>query len=203
MKGLITKDTSVLIKKSKFLFLLIFLFGAMPSSSFLGLAVMYPAMLPITALAYDEQSKWDTLAAMMPYSVFELTFSKYVLCYIITLTTAAVTFVTHNAVAFFVPYAEPVTALEIVIYISASWVISALNIPLVLRFGVEKGRFAFIFITIGVGMFCVNYIDSIIAVFASLDSGRLTYLPVFAGAALLLNALSVPLSMACYKKHYR
>lgn len=203
MKGLIIKDSSVLIKKSKFLFLMIFLFGAAPVDSFLGLAVMYPAMLPITALAYDEQSKWDNLAAMMPYSVFELAFSKYVLCYIITLSSAAVTFTVHNAVAFFVTYAEPVTALELAVYLSFSLVISALNIPLVLRFGVEKGRFAFIFLTIGISMFCVNNIDTLIAVFKSLDSGRLTFLPLFIATAVLLNALSVPISVVCYKKRYR
>lgn len=203
MKGLIIKDASVLIKKSKFLFLMIIIFGAMPANSFLGLAVMYPAMLPITALAYDEQSKWDNLAAMMPYSVFELAFSKYVLCYIITLCSAAVTFTVHSAVALFVTYVEPVTMLEMTVYLSVSLLIPALNIPLVLRFGVEKGRFAFIFLTIGISMFCVNYIDTIMSVFSSLDSGRLTFLPVFIAAALLLNALSVPLSTACYKKRYR
>ena len=203
MKGLIIKDASVLIKKSKFLFLLIFLFAVMPVTSFLGLSVIYPAMLPITALAYDEQSKWDSLAAMMPYSVFELTFSKYILCYIITFSIAAVSFIIHNAVALFVTYAEPVTMLEMTVYLSVSLLIPALNMPLVLRFGVEKGRFVFIFTTIGISLFCVNNIDTIKAVFSSLDSGRLAFLPLFVAAAVLLNALSVPLSIVCYKKHYR
>ena len=203
MKGLIIKDASVLTKKSKFVFLMILVFGAMPLNSFVGLSVMYPAMLPITALAYDEQAKWDNLAAMMPYSIFDLAFSKYVLCYIITLCCAVVSFAVHNTVAFSVFSVEPVTVLELVVYICFALVIPALNIPLVLRFGVEKGRFAFIFITIGISLFCVNNIDIITGVFNSFDSGSVVFLPLFVAAALLLNALSIPLSMACYRKRYR
>lgn len=203
MKGLLIKDISVLIKKSKAVFLMIFIFGAMPATSFTGLSIMYPSMLPITGIAYDEQSKWDSLAAMMPYSVFELAFSKYVLCYIITLVSAAVTSIIHNTVALFVSYAAPVTALELVVYLCVSLLITAINIPLVLRFGVEKGRFAFIFITIGISLFCVNNIDTLTGIFSSLDSGSVTFLPLFIAAALLLNALSVPLSMLCYAKRYR
>ena len=41
---------------------------AYAGSSTASFAFVYSAMLPITAMAYDERSKWDKLAAMMPYS---------------------------------------------------------------------------------------------------------------------------------------
>ena len=51
--------------------------------------MVYAALLPVTALAWDEQSKWDGLAKMMPYSKFELVFSKYTVGYISVAAAAA------------------------------------------------------------------------------------------------------------------
>ncbi|MEA4890523.1 MAG: ABC-2 transporter permease [Clostridiaceae bacterium] len=69
MKGLLLKDYYTLFKQAKIFILLILVFAVMPGESMTSFAVVYAAMLPITALAYDERAKWDSLAAMMPYSV--------------------------------------------------------------------------------------------------------------------------------------
>ena len=79
MKGLVWKDIYTLLKQAKFILLLMVLFACLPGYSMSAFAIFYGAMLPITALAYDERSKWDELAAMMPYSVKEIVGSKYVL----------------------------------------------------------------------------------------------------------------------------
>ena len=49
--------------------------------------MLYAAMMPISALAYDENCKWDQLAAMMPYSVRDIVLSKYLFGYICLLAT--------------------------------------------------------------------------------------------------------------------
>ena len=36
--------------------------------SMASIAILLGAMLPMTAMAYDEQSKWNDLAVLMPYS---------------------------------------------------------------------------------------------------------------------------------------
>lgn len=203
MKGLLIKDTSVFTRKMKAYFLLMLIFSAVPNGSLVGFAVMYSGMLPITATAYDEQSKWDELAAMMPYSVFQLVFSKYVLGYILTLFAAAATFVVHSIIGYFANTLTSSFPLEMTVYICVSFIITALDLPIILRFGTEKGRFIFMFISIAIAMICVNTREQLITLFGSIDAGSIKFLPVFLGAALLANAVSVPLAMSSYKKRYR
>ena len=78
MKALIIKDTYVIWRQMKYFLVLILLFSALPSGFNNAFAVIYTSMLPYTALAYDERSKWDQLAAMMPYSTRDAVRSKYV-----------------------------------------------------------------------------------------------------------------------------
>ena len=79
MKGLLLKDWYTLIKQMKIMLVLMLVFACVPGYSMAAFAVVYAAMLPVTALAYDERSKWDELAAMLPYSVLEIVGGKYVL----------------------------------------------------------------------------------------------------------------------------
>ena len=79
MKGLLLKDWYTLIKQMKIMLVLMLVFACVPGYSMAAFAVVYAAMLPVTALAYDERSKWDELAAMLPYSVREIVGGKYVL----------------------------------------------------------------------------------------------------------------------------
>lgn len=203
MKGLLIKDASVLIKKMKFFFLILIVFAAIPDGSFLGFAVMYSALLPITAAAYDEQSKWDELAAMMPYSVFELTFSKYVLSYAFTLVCAVGTFVIHSLVAAVTHSGTSNMTLELMVYICIALVLVALNMPLIFRLGTEKGRLVFIFLAVAIAGLCAGNIGRLRTLFASVDAGSAAFPLVFLAAAVIINAVSIPLSVMWYKKKYR
>ncbi len=203
MKGLLIKDFCVFTRKMKAFFLMMMVFAAVPNGAMLGFAVMYSGMLPITASAYDENSKWDELAAMMPYSVFQLVFSKYALGYILTLIAAAASFVIHSIVGYFAHTLTATFPMEIMVYICVSFIITALDLPIILCFGTEKGRFVFLIITIAIAMFCTNNIQHLITLFGSIDAGSVKYLPVFPAASVLANAVSVPLAMGSYKKRYR
>lgn len=203
MKGLLLKDMCVFIRKMKFYFLLMAVFAAVPSGSLVGFAVMYSGMLPITAAAYDEQAKWDELAAMMPYSVFQIVFSKYVMGYLLTLFAAAGSFVLHSIIGYFAHTLTASFPMEIIVYICISFIITALDLPIIIRFGTEKGRFIFMIITIAIACFSASYIQQLITLFGSIDAGSLAFLPVFPAVAVLANAVSVPLAMGGYKKRYR
>jgi energy-coupling factor transporter ATP-binding protein EcfA2 len=87
----IAQATTVLLD-----FLLIF--TIIPNMNLSSIAIVYAAMLPITVIAYDERSKWDQLAAMMPYSKRELVFSKYLLGYIGVALFSIITLVLQVAV---------------------------------------------------------------------------------------------------------
>ena len=77
MSGLILKDLYTLVKQLKIMLLMLLLFACVPNLSMASFAVLYAAMLPVTAMAYDERSKWNELAVMMPYSPTAIVASKY------------------------------------------------------------------------------------------------------------------------------
>ena len=66
MKALLYKDAMVLWKQMKLMLLLILIFAVIPSEFQNTFAVLYAALLPYSALAYDERSRWDRMAAAMP-----------------------------------------------------------------------------------------------------------------------------------------
>ena len=79
MKALLYKDAMVLWKQMKLMLLLILIFAVIPSEFQNTFAVLYAALLPYSALAYDERSRWDRMAAAMPYSARDIVTEKYVL----------------------------------------------------------------------------------------------------------------------------
>ena len=90
MKGLLLKDLYVLTAQMRFFLVLILLFAVIPSYSMSGFAIIYAAMLPYTSIAYDERSKWDQLAGMMPYSIRQVVLSKFMLGYVCVAIATAV-----------------------------------------------------------------------------------------------------------------
>lgn len=64
MSGLIIKDGYTMIKQTKVLLILTIIFSVIPLNYMFWYSVFYAAMMPITALAYDERAKWDKFAGM-------------------------------------------------------------------------------------------------------------------------------------------
>ena len=72
MRGLLIKDAYTIVKQTKVLLLITVIFAVVPSDFLFGSSVFYAAMMPITALAYDERAKWDKFAGMLPVSYTHL-----------------------------------------------------------------------------------------------------------------------------------
>ena len=79
MKALLMKDLHVFWRRMKLFVLMIVVFCAVPSVFQNTFAITYAAMIPYSMFSVDEACKWDKLAAMMPYSTFDLVMSKYLL----------------------------------------------------------------------------------------------------------------------------
>ena len=112
-------------------------------------SILLGAVLPMTAIAYDERSKWNELAAMMPYSKFDLIFSKYLLGYICMFGAAVLAFVGQiigkNTGILVID-----DNLNVLLFaIMGGLIFIAINTPILFKFGSEKGRFVFI-ITMGI-----------------------------------------------------
>ena len=72
MRGLIMKDMLTIARQAKAFLILILFFAVTPNFSGSSFALVYTAMMPISALAYDENCKWDQLAATVWVSKYAL-----------------------------------------------------------------------------------------------------------------------------------
>lgn len=115
--------------------------------------VTYPvalmSLLPVTLLSYDERSHWNSFCAALPCSREQVVSSKYLLGLLLTLPTILVMLIlcgirmTASGTFLWSDLLGLADGLLILGLCSFS-----LCMPLLLRFGVEKGRF-FYYIVIG------------------------------------------------------
>ena len=199
MKALILKDTYVIWKQMKYFLVLIFLFSALPSGFNNAFAVIYTSMLPYTALAYDERSKWDQMASMMPYSSRDIVLCKYVFGWLCIGGAAVLSGLLQAALSLVIDRAflPGVMALSVL----GAVCIVAISLPLMFRLGVERGR---------LGMFLVIFLicggaGAIASIAEAMSSGtpfafQGPILAVLLITAVVLTAISVPLSMRFYTK---
>ena len=201
MKALIIKDTYVIWRQMKYFLILILIFSALPSGFNNAFAVIYTSMLPYTALAYDERSKWDQLAAMMPYSTRDAVLSKYVFGWLCIGGAAVLSGLLQMALSLVVDrvFLPGVMVLSVL----GAVCILAISLPLMFRMGVEKGRLAMFLV---IFMVC-GAAGAIAHIAESVGSGTVFAFqgPILVAlliAALVLTAVSVPLSMRFYAKRH-
>ena len=199
MKGLLLKDAYTLLKQTG-IFVLMIAFFALFGGATSTFAVVYAGMLPITALAYDERSKWDSLAAMMPYSKADIVLSKYLLGYIGILFAALLSGAAQYVVAALhgaAPTAE--TLASLLMSCCVALVMLGLNLPVMFKLGVEKGRVAFfvlIALTVMAGMLGSDWLLSKLAAF---DSAPVLLLGICGAGTLAFSLVSLLVSIALYK----
>lgn len=146
MWGLLYKDFVMVWKYCKVYLLIIigFLMGSMGvgQNTFY---IIYPSimssMIPMTLVAYDEQSKWNLTSLAMPYSRAQLVSIKYLMGLLtglgVVLATAAI-----QAIRLHLDGSFQLDAwLGIVCMVLAvNCVTPALSLPLIFKLGAERGR---------------------------------------------------------------
>ena len=148
IKGLLLKDIFELWAQSRTLLLLTAVYLLIPvftdGVKILGsVAVLLLAMLPVSALGYDERCKWERYALAMPLSRRELFLGKLLLGVLAVLLGTAL----QAAAALLagrgdILAALPLTAASGIVYL-------LLVLPLMFRLGVEKGRYLLLLLTAG------------------------------------------------------
>lgn len=198
MKGLLIKDLYTIIKQMKIFIVMIIVFQLLPGFSLSTFAIVYCAMLPITALAYDERSKWNNLAAMLPYKAKDIVISKYILGYIsvaIATTLAIIIKIITNIGNFNSNDGEFITSFLIAMFIAT--VLQAINLPIMFKFTVEKGRIFLLFLlglTVAVGTMFQDIFPQI--KFYNLD---LFNILLFIAVIIVINIVSMAVSIKLYK----
>lgn len=203
MIGLLKKDLFVADKSGRLLVVLAIVFSVIPKMGNFGstYAMMLGMMMPLTSIAYDEKSKWDKYAAMLPYRTSHLVLSKYLLAYIYILLGGSIVVLgsllrgSITGAMDWVETMEMTAALGIIVPF-----VTALDLPLVYRFGSERGRLVMLLI-IGSGM---GAVFGILSVKDQLPEPPSLPLPALAAAIAILavaaNVVSIRLSVHFYRK---
>lgn len=149
MKGLLIKDCYVLFREARVFLLIVVIFCFIRNPCTQGFAIMYASMLPFTTMGYDEQSKWDYLAEMMPYSRRDMVLSKYIIGILATLAVAVLQTFSALVLQVFSPDGLLNEHLSsIVIYICCGLLLMAVDLPVLFKLGSEKGRMVYLLITV-------------------------------------------------------
>lgn len=198
MSALILKDFYVLWRQMRLFLLLLLVFSAIPGSFNSTFVVVYAAMLPYTAMAYDERSKWNQLAAMLPYSRRDIVLGKYVFGWIVSAAAAVASLILQLIVSVFFHFGH-VVPMGSVLAFFASLCILAVTLPLMFRFGVEKGRlvmFLIIFLICGTAGAMGGIVEEL-STDGQIPLSLAAALPM---AAAVLTGLSIPLSIRLYRR---
>ena len=198
MKALLMKDFYTLWRQLK-VYLLVMLVISVFNGAYGNIFItIWAALLPYTAMAYDERSKWDQMAAMMPYSTRDIVLGKYVFGWLCIGGAAVLSGLLQAALSLVLDRSFlPVT---MALSILGALCILAVTLPLMFHFGVEKGRlamFLIIFLVCGGAGAISSIADSMGSGAAFAFQGPI--LAILLIAALALTAVSVPLSLRFYK----
>ena len=196
MKALLKKDIFCVLKSMKVFLLVIVLFAVIPGFSASRFAIIYAAMLPLTALAYDERSRWDRMAATMPYSTRDIVTEKYVFGWIAALGALLLTLLLRLVSRHLLRMGEGASVEMLLMAFFGSLIAMAVTLPMMFRFGVEKGRLAMLLL---IGLICGGAAG--VAGMETFAVGSVQNLPVLllaAALAIAVNAVSLPIAVRCY-----
>ena len=139
MKGLLLKDWYILRNKGKMYFVIIpvYLLIALVqrNSFFLFFCAIFAAMIPRTLASYDEHARWCSYTAALPLSKGQVVLARYIAAMLtlgFTLASICALYLA-GAVLLRLPMNLGLTVFLFSFY-------TALSMPCLYRFGVEKGR---------------------------------------------------------------
>lgn len=196
MKGLVLKDISSLATELKYIVALLAVLIFLQNDFLYIFAIVYMAVLPISALGYDERAKWDKMANMLPFSTAQLVGSKYILGYLAMGT--AVLFVVFSR---WFGSGKTVSAedfISVAIVLCIALIIEAIQLPLMFWVGVEKGRILFVLITV-FGASTMYSSGAILKEISMVQTGK-NVLFILAVAAAVCNLISFLAAEKLYQR---
>lgn len=151
MKSLILKDLYNISHNAKSMLFMLIVFACIfiPASNtegYIFACAILCSMMVVTTFAFDDNSKWNRYAMIMPVSKKDLVAAKFVILTLFCgvgslfgLTVSAVSGLVRKEIAFCPADIGGLLFLALAAC-AAALVFGSLSIPLVFRFGAEKGR---------------------------------------------------------------
>ena len=209
MKALILKDFYVLRRQFWLYALVIIAFQAMGNVTAGFITVLYASLLPATAFAYDDQSKWDAMELMLPYSVRQIVLSRYCVGWGGAFGAIALGGLAQRLMSI-APWVQSATgrwefgSMRLVMAeLAFALILLALTMPVYFRYDAQKSR---IVRTLMLALLCGGTGAGI----ALLGIKGVAYPDEIGGSvwalyplAAVLTAVSIPLSMLAWKRRHR
>lgn len=205
MKGLLLKDFYMTVKYCKAYMLITVVFLALSLYSDENLFfIFYPCllagMIPVNLLAYDEHSKWNHYSGTLPYSKAQIISGKYLIglfaqLAVLILTGIVRAVIMHRDGGFVLfDFLEMMMILLIM-----SFVTTSLSLPIIFKWGVEKGRIARMVV---IGMVCAGTTIATLSFQQGkpMDISIGGLIPVLFIVSIGIYALSWYLSIVFYRK---
>lgn len=193
MRALMLKDIYVLLRQLKLFVIVMVIFALAFQENAVSFIIFYAAMLTVSSMTYDEQSKWPQLAMMLPYSIRDIVLSKYLLGW---LMIGGMTLLSMLQIFIDIEY---VWVSLVVACVAMSFM--AVILPLVFWLGTEKGRMLMIAMMAAVFgvVSAIGYISIVYGLNLPTDNYIVLLIACLFGV-VLLNAGSVMLSIKLYKR---
>lgn len=203
MKGLLIKDCKLLLQQKRIIFLLllcvVIVLGSVDDPSFvIAYAAILMLMMALGTISYDEFDNGYSFLFTLPISRKEYVVEKYILCsaYCFGAGVAAVAACTAVMLARQKDVAVTDMLQISICIIAVSFVILALMLPTMLKFGPEKSRI-FTFAIVGVVVVCgmilgklSEYLsidmDGVVNALGKISDGGFTIAAVFVAAAAVV-----------------
>jgi len=201
MRGLLLKDYYTLLKQLKLYLVFIVILSAIPSMNMTSIGVVYAAMLPITAIAFDERCKWDQIAVMMPYKRSDLVFSKFLIGYFGVVVTSIISIGIQAVIGAF--KGQGLTTEQILVVVLTAFAgltLLAINLPFMFWLGVERGRIVFMVLIAGTVFLGMMTAESAKQVLANSTITPVILLLIGALSAAVVNVVSILISNRVYQK---
>lgn len=192
MKGLLMKDFLVILRQMKLFLLIIPLIALIGGPTMSSVGILMGAVLPMTAIAYDEQSKWNELARMMPYSSHSLVLGKYLLGYLCIAVAGLIYGLVQLILAALGQRDMGESLFMLFFSVLCGLLLIAVNTPILLKFGTQKGRLVFLAL-LGLTAAGESVLQNLYTDHAMELAERLPV--VLAAAVLLLNIGSILISL--------
>lgn len=144
MTALLKKDLYVLSKQVGIIVPIVLALSFIPRMESFGTVyvVVLAMMMPANSISSDELSHWDKYAVMLPFRPRQIVRSKYLLALIMTLASVVVNILLQGVHAIYQndAAAREEAAAATAVMVLFMIVVNLISIPLVYRFGPEKGR---------------------------------------------------------------
>lgn len=149
MKGLLIKDLYMIMRYWKAMIFFNIMYAGIAAFSEMGMLfammnVMLGTMVVKSLIAYEEQNKWDCLAVHLPVTAKQLVLEKYLVGFGAAVFTSILTAAVMMLADLLQDGKKGMLMLpNLMLFVAVGMVMLSLELPVLFKFGVEKGRLWF------------------------------------------------------------